>query len=1053
MAEPSSNAARPAGGGLIGWFAGNHVAANLLMIAIVIGGIGGLVVVKKESFPSIDFQVVQVAVPYLGAAPEEVEEGVVIKVEEAIKSIEGIHRIESTASEGTGLVYATVAEGYSAAEVMDKIKLRVDSIATFPRETERPSISSQVRQRGVITLQIHGALDEAALTRLAQTIRDEVTALPEVSAVDLQGARPFEISVDVSEQTLRQYGLTLDDVATAIRRWSVDLPGGAIRSDAGDIRLRAKGQAYTGAEFEQIVLLTRPDGVRLRLGDIATINDGFADVESFAFFDGKPSLAVAVHATPTENEIAIAQAVREYAAQREATLPPGVKLTIWSDSTYYLNSRINLMLENLAAGAALVFIILGLFLRLRIAIWVAVGLPVAFMGAFMLLPSAAVGVSINTMSLFAFIVVLGIVVDDAIIIGESIYAETQRNGYTLANVIAGTKRVAVPATFGVLTTIMAFAPLLFISGTVAQMSQSIGWVVVLCLVFSLVESKLILPSHLAAYAKPKERRRGIGHQVERGLMRFIENVYTPFLTKAIEFRYATVAFFVALMILAAGLVSGGVVRFIFFPNLDLDYVAASVQLQEGAPRTLVRTIVEKLDQDLREVNEDIKAETGTDRDVAQHSFAYIRGGNQGHLQVELDKRPGRVAGPADIERRWREKAGEIAGVRELRFYSSTAIAGKPISFALSGRDYDVLEQAAEALRDHLRGYSGLYEVQSSARTGPDEIKLRVKPEAEALGITLTELARQVRQAFYGEVAQRIQRGTNEVWVWVRYPRSERRSIGNLENMWIRLPDGRELPFGAVAEYEMAQGYSALQRLDGQSTVIVSANADLDAVEPFQVLGQVQAEFMPDLLARYPGVRSGWAEGAQEQAASLRKIGWAFVAALLGIYAVMAIPLRSYVQPLLIMSAIPFGVIGAVLGHMLLDLPITAISLVGILALAGVVVNDSLIMVDFVNRAAARGATPTQAAVESGAARFRAILLTSLTTFFGLLPIMFETSTQAQMVVQMAVSLGFGILFATVITLVLVPCLYNIVADAKRTPRTEAVPPGGTALAAEAGGGR
>ena len=1051
MADPNTGEARRPGG-LIAWFATNHVAANLLMLAIVVGGLGGLFAIKKESFPNFNFEQVEVLVPYLGGAPEEVEEGVVIKVEEAIKGIEGIHRIESIAWEGAGGVFVTVAEDYSGAQLTDEIKLAVDGIASFPRETERPAISRRVYKREVLNVQVHGDLDERTLTTLSKTIRDEITALPEVSSADLLGARPFEISVEVSEHALRQYGLTLDDVATAIRRWSVDLPGGAIRSEAGDIRLRAKGQAYTGAEFARIVLLTRTDGTRLRLGDIATIRDAFAELEAYAFFNGEQSLAIAVHATETENEIAIAQAVRSYVERRKATLPPDVKLTAWSDSTYYLEGRLRMMLENLAAGAALVFIVLGAFLRLRIAIWVAVGLPVAFLGAFMLLPTPAVGVSLNVFSLFAFIVVLGIVVDDAIIVGESVHTETQRHGYTLANVIAGTHRVAVPATFGVLTTIMAFAPLLFVTGIVSSVSQSIGWVVVLCLLFSLVESKLILPSHLAAHRKGSERRRGVADRVEAALRRFIDRVYAPFLAKAIEYRYATLAFFVALMILAAGIVSGGVVRFIFFPNLEMDYVGATIRLQEGAPRTLVRTIVEKLDADLRQVNADIRAETGTDRDVAENMFAYLTGGDRGDIRVELDKSPDRAAGPADIERRWRQKAGEIAGVRELRFYSSTAIGGKPISFALSGRDHQALEQAAEALRDHLRGYEGLHDVQSDARTGPEEIKLRVKPEAHALGVTLAELARQVRQAFYGAEAQRIQRGADEVWVWVRYPRAERRSIGNLENMWIRLPDGRELPFNAVADYDLVQGHSALRRLDGQSTVTVSANADLDVVEPLQVIRQVEAEFLPDLLARHPSVRHGLAEGAREQALSLEKLGWAFVAALLGIFALMAIPLRSYVQPLLIMSAIPFGVIGAVLGHMLLGLPITSVSLIGIVALAGVVVNDSLIMVHFVNRAAAGGAPPAAAAIESGSARFRAILLTSLTTFFGLLPIMFETSTQAQSVVQMAVSLGFGILFATAITLVLVPCLYNILADFKRA-RPPAAPQADAEGLAEPAGGR
>ena len=1020
------------GGGIIGWFARNHVAANLLMFLIIGGGIWGLLVVKKESFPEFNFGQITVRVPYLGAAPQEVEEGVVIKIEEAIKSIQGIRRIDSLAFEGMGQVVIEVEEGYDTADVTDEIKLAVDGISTFPAETERPVISKFTHRRGVLNLQIHGGLDETSMKQLTDRIRDEVTALPEVSYAEVMGSRPFEISIDVTEQTLRQYGLTLEQVARVIRGWSIDLPGGSIRSEAGDIRLRTKGQAYTGAEFEEIVLLTRPDGTRITLGDVATIRDGFAEVESFAYFNGEPSFGINIMSSKEESEIEISEAVHRYVEQRSATLPDGVNLTAWSDGTFYLKGRLNMMLENMAIGAVLVFVILGIFLHMKIASWVIIGLPVAFLGAFMMLPVPFVGVSINIMSLFAFILVLGIVVDDAIIIAESAYTYTEEHGYTRPNIVAGARRVAVPATFGVLTTIMAFAPMLLVTGPLSTINGAIGWVVVFCLLFSLVESKLILPSHLAVMKSSHGRKVGMADRVDRGLKRFIDRVYAPLLERAIEFRYATLAFFVGLLILAAGLVASGLVRFVFFPEIDADFVMAEVELQDGAPESLIRDIVERMDAELREVNAEIKAESGTDMDVAESLFAYVWEGTRARMQVELNKSEDRPVTPKDVEQRWRAKVGEIAGTKELRFYSGMHMGGgRPIQIALKGTDHRMVEQAAEELTAHLRTYDGLYEIKSSANDGPEELKLRIRPEADGLGVTLADLARQVREAFYGAEAQRIQRGNEEVRVMVRYPRSERKSVGNLENMWIRMPDGREVPFDSVADYEIVQGYNAIKRMDGQTAVSVESNADLNVAEPLRIIAQVTEEFLPGLLSRYPGVTYELSGSSREERVSLELMGYAYLAALFGIYALMAIPLRSYVQPLIVMTAIPFGIIGAVVGHMLLGLTLNAISLIGVIALSGVVVNDSLIMVHFVNRAVKLGVSPANAAFESGKGRFRAILLTSLTTFFGLVPIVFETSMQAQMVIPMAVSLAFGIVFATIITLILVPCLYNIVDDFRR----------------------
>jgi len=1012
--------------GLIGWFASNHVAANLLMIAIVAAGIWALMEVKKESIPNMEFDYVQVTVPYPGAGPEEVEEGIVIKIEEAIDGIEGIDEFQGMAFEGSGRVQVKVRQGYDIGDITDEVKLAVDGINTFPLDAERPIVSKLKFTKGALNVQLSGDLDEATMKSLAEDIRDEIVNLPEVSVAEVWGGRPFEIAVEIPELTLRQYGLTLAQVAEVIRRWSVDLPGGSIRTESGDIRLRASGQAYTGYEFERIVLLTNPDGTRVRLGDIATIVDGFAETESYAYFNGKPSMGINVMSTENENELVISEAVHRYVETRNQTLPEEVRLAVWGDTTYYLEGRMDMLLDNLAMGAILVFIVLGLFLHIKLAAWVIVGLPVAFLGAFMMLP--VVDVTINIMSLFAFIVVLGIVVDDAIIIAEAAYTETEEKGYTLPNIVTGAQRVAMPATFGVLTSVMAFVPQLFATGPVAAINAAIGWVVIFCLLFSLVESKLILPSHLALMKTSHGNKRGVSDWVDRRLKHFIRHTYQPLLAKAIDFRYATVAIFLSMIILAVGLVGGGFVRFVFFPEMEEDYVEASVRLQDGAPESLVVSVLKQMDDALRDVNDELKAELGLEHDVVANVFAHVRGGNQGFVTVELAKEDREVS-PKLIGERWRVKVGEIAGTKELRIGGSRHMGGgPPIALELQGRNYELTEAAAAELAAYLKGINGLYEVELSTEAGPEEINLRIKPEAEMLGVTLVDLARQVREAFYGAEAQRIQRGTQELRVMVRYPQGERRSVGNLESMWIRLPDGRELPFSSVAEFEMKPGFSSIQRQDGMRTVRVTSNANVAVVEPARLVAQLQAQYLPDLLRAYPGVTVQLGGSSRDEMLGVQDFITAFIAACFGIYALMAIPLRSYLQPLVIMSVIPFGIVGAVVGHWVMGMAVSSLSLFGIIALAGVVVNDSLILVDYVNKKVDDGLDAAAAAIEGGAARFRAILLTSLTTFFGLLPILSEDSMQAQMVVPMAVSLAFGILFATVITLILVPCLYNILGD-------------------------
>ncbi|HJN50832.1 MAG: efflux RND transporter permease subunit [Pseudomonadales bacterium] len=1021
--------------GIIGWCAQNHVATNLLMFFIIGMGLYGLLTIKKETMPEFSVNQISVSVLYRGGAPEEVERSVVVKIEKAVENIEGIKEITSFASEGSGQVSIEVEEGYDLAEMMDEVKLAVDSISTFPGETERPVIRKRTWRNGAINIQVAGPLDERTLKELTERIREEMLLLPEVTSVQEMGMRPFEIAIEISEQTLREYGISLDQVAQAIRRWSIDLPGGAIRTDAGDIRLRTTGQAYTGLEYGEIVLLTQPDGTRVRLRDVATIKDGFAEVESYSFFNGNRSFGINAMATENENPIEVAAAVKKYVAERQATLPEGVELSAWADMSSMLDERMDMMLKNMAMGGLLVMIILSLFLHFKVAFWVMIGLPVAFLGAFSLMQTPGIDITVNIMSLFGFILVLGVVVDDAIIIGESAYAETEKSGYSVESIVIGAQRVAVPATFGVLTSICAFLPLVFQVGRTSAFSGAIGWVVILCLIFSLIESKLILPSHLATMRSSHGKKRGVADWVDQGLKSFVDRVYTPFLTMTMQYRSLTISVFVTLIILTFGLVAGGIVRSVWFPEFEGDFLMAEVELREGAPESLITSIVKQMDSSLREIDAELQAEYNFDENVVKNIFAVVNGGNSAMIQVDLLKSEdrGETKVPMkEIENRWRDKVGTIAGVQKLEFRSMNSMGGgKPVSFRVQGSDFDTVEAAAEALAEHLATYEGLFEVQSSSQAGPEELKLSIRPEAEALGISLMDLASQVRQAFYGTEAQRIQRGDSEVRVMVRYPRNERRSIGNLENMWIKTPDGRELPFHSVAEYRLERGYNVIRRQDGQRTVTVDASADLETIEPMQIVGQVFRNFNPTIKSSYPGVTLTVGGSSRAVQTSQAEMFSGFGVALFGIYILMAVPLKSYLQPLLIMIAIPFGIIGAVIGHLIFDRALNAISFIGIIALSGVVVNDSLILVHEINRRIREGASVVDAAIASGGVRFRAILLTSLTTFFGLLPIMFETSMQAQIVIPMAIALAFGILFSTIITLVLVPCLYSSLDSVKR----------------------
>ncbi|HMB60286.1 MAG TPA: efflux RND transporter permease subunit, partial [Xanthomonadales bacterium] len=941
---------------LIAWFARNSVAANLLMFILIVGGVFTVFTIKKEIQPRIDTNFIEVSVPFLGATPQDVEEGVVVKIEEAVQDIEGIEEIVSTASRGIGSVSIEVNADYEVSEVMDQVKNRVDAISTFPDNTEKPIISRTTFQQQVVMVTVFGEVEERTLKEFAKQVRNEIVTLPGVTRAEILGSREYEISIEVSEFGLQEYGLTLIEVAQAVRQGSLDLPAGSIRSDSGDVLVRTKGQAYTGRDFENIVVRTNSDGTRLLLKEIAHIRDGFIESDRFSEYNNQPAITIRVLSVGNQSELDISATVRKYVAEKENSLPANLQVAAWADVSYYLKGRLDLMVKNLVMGAVLVFLVLALFLRLKLAFWVMVGLPIAFFGAFFLMP--AVDVTVNMLSLFGFILVLGIVVDDAIVIGESAYTNIRAKGHSLENIIEGVQKVAVPATFGVLTTIAAFLPILLVTGTSGQFFSAIGWVVILCLLFSLVESKLILPAHLA-HMKIKHYEKKTTNPFIRfqrifseGLHHFVDDKYVPLLQKSLRRRYLTFSIFIAALILSIGLILGGILRFVFFPDFTADFLQVAVEMNEGTPAAQTHAALRRVQDGLWALDRKVSEEQGVESGAVVNSvLSFARGDTSGQIITELVKENDDVITGPEVLRRWREEVGDIPGVKTLGFEGATGGpgGGPSISIQLSGTNIDQVSRAAQELEHRIRQYEGVYDVRNSFSRGTPEIKLNIKPEAESLGLTLGDLARQVRAGFYGEEVQRIQRGQDEVKVMVRYPRDERDSVGYLDNVRIRTPDGGQVPFHAVAEVELGEAPTTIRRFDRERAVRISAEVDKEQHEPGKITDDVLNNELPAVLAQFPGVRhklSGATESQQEVQNDLAK-GTFF--ALFLIYALMAVPLKSYSQPLIIMSVIPFGAIGALAGHWLLGIEVSMMSMFGIIALSGVVVNDSLILVDFVNR--------------------------------------------------------------------------------------------------------
>jgi multidrug efflux pump subunit AcrB len=1035
---------------IIRWSTKNHVTVNLFMVFVIVTGLLTLTRMRREVFPQFSLDFIYISVVYPGATPEEIEEGICIKIEEQIKGIEGISKIWSTASEGVGSITAEldVDSDDKVQDILDEIKTEVDRIDTFPDDAEKPVIIEVVLRDPVISVAVYGDVPERKLREVAEKIRDDLTDAEGISRANLLGVRDYEISVEVSEEDLRRYGLTFDGVAEAVRTASLDLPGGVIKTPGGDVLIRAKGQRYFGREFEDIPLITDQDGTIIRLGDVAEIIDGFEDVDRWGRFNGKRMAMVQVTRTSEEDIIEISRTVRDYVETHREMLPEGVALAIWGDLSIMVQDRIDLLSKNGAVGMILVFLSLALFLHFRLAFWVAIGIPISFMGAFFVLDWH--GDTINMISLFAFIMTLGILVDDAIIFGENAYSHFSRGKSASEAVGGGIGEVAWPVVMAVTTTIVAFTPLLFVAGIMGKFIAVLPTAVIIILTVSLIEALVILPAHLhGAFSRASKReatKNGLQVRLVGKVDQILQHVINRHYARAIRFvirnRYFSFCVALAVLIVMGGLVAGGRVSFVLFPKADSDWMIAEVSYPLGTPVRLTESTIKRIEDAAVSLIPQFASEVEEGEKVVQHVLSLVgqipprdwksgeTGGHAGQIWVELLGAEGRPRIRAeDVMNQWRKAVGDVAGVDRLAFsILHGGPAGTPIEVQVIGEDFDLLKQAAAEIKREIATYPGTYDIMDDFKPGKEEKKLRARPGAKPLGISLRDIAKQVRQAFYGEEAVRIQRGRDDIKVMVRYAEAERRSLAGIEEMRIRTRLGDEVPLEEVAEIDHGRAYSAIQRVDRKRVITVFSDLDQDVANAAEIVSDLKADFLLKLAKQYPGVSFNMEGEEKRRVESMGSLWRGYILALMGMYLLLATQFRSYIQPVAIMMAIPFGLVGAVVGHLLMGLDITLLSLFGIVALSGIVVNDSLILIDFINRAI-RDGTPLDEAVEaSGKARFRPVILTSLTTIAGLMPLLLERNFQAQFLIPMAVSISFGLLAATGLTLLLVPALYLILKD-------------------------
>jgi multidrug efflux pump subunit AcrB len=1024
---------------MIAWFARNHVAANLLMITILFAGIYSLTSrIPLEVFPSFESDTINVSVTLRGATPKDTELGVAILVEEAVQDLEGIEQIISVSSEGSARISIDVDSDYDPREMLADIKSRVDAINNFPADAENPVISLAQRTREVIAVTISGVYGEKEINEFAEHVRDDLLRIPGITQVALSGVRDYEIALEIPQDRLRQYGLTLAQVSIAVANSSSDISAGNIKTDGGDVLIRSKGQAYRKDEFANIPIKTNSDGSILRLKDIADIQDGFEESPIRTRFNGKQAAFIDVYRIGQQSAVEVADKVKEYVKDKQPLMPQGYELSYWDDDSQIVKNRIATLSGSALQGGILVLLLLTLFLRPAIAFWVFIGIPVSFMGAFLAMPFF--GVTLNIMSLFGFILVLGIVVDDAIVTGENIYTHlrTAESGEEAA--IKGTLEVATPVTFGILTTVAAFLPFAFIEGNRGALFAQIPVVVIPVLIFSLIESKFVLPSHLKRIKLRNEKpakgnrlaqwQQGFADGFERAILRY----YQPLLAFSLRHKLATLATFVGTFSIILALLMSGWTKFVFFPRVPSETVRASLTMTTGTTFEVTNQYIIKMSDKAEELREKyIDADTGQSVILNVLESTGGRGGssNVGSVRFEIippEQRESSITS-ADLVSEWRELIGPIPGAESITYRAEIGRSSDPIDVQLSSNSQATLQEIADQIKTRLATYPTVFEIADSLSDGKEELQIELTQQGKALGLTRVNVSNQVRNAFFGSQVQRIQRGRDDVRVMVRLPISERRSLSDLQNILIQTPSDGSVPLSHVATLIPGKSPSQITRIDRFRTV--SVTADVEKLNTNMTVLQAElTEFVQQLVNQYPGVTWKMEGEAREQRESFSSLAVGLLMVFFAIYLLLAIPFKSYIQPIIVMSVIPFSMIGAVMGHWLMGMELTIMSILGMLALVGVVVNDSLVLVDFINKKRLVGGTLMDAVMIAGASRFRPIMLTSLTTFFGLMPLLFEKSTQAQFLIPMAVSLGFGILFATFITLILVPINYMLVEKLK-----------------------
>ncbi len=1025
-------------------FAKNTVFANIVLVLIFLVGAIATMNMIRETFPEFSLDMITITVSYPGADPEEVEEGISRKIEEAIEGIEGIKQYTTKASENYCSTIIEVKENYDVDDVLDRVRTKVNAISTFPLDAEKPVISELLLKDAVMLLYLSGDMSERRVKEWAERIKDEIQQLPSVSQVSTFGSREYEISIELSEERLREYGLSFSDVAGAIKKSSLNLAGGTIRTQGEEIRVRTVGRKYTGEALASIVVLATPKGDIITLDRLADINDGFTEDPISAKINGESAVLLIVYKTVEEDALVISEKVQSYVAQKQAGLPTGASLNILYDNTNMLRDRINLLVKNGGIGLCIVFLLLWTFLNARLSFWAGMGIPVSIAGALGIL--WGIGGTINMVSLFGLIMVLGIVVDDAIVVGEAIYVHRKRGLPPIKAAIEGVYEVGMPVIAAVITTIVAFIPLFYIGGIMGKFIRIMPAVVIACLVISLVECLFLLPAHLSHLPDPNSKNHNsnwlarklsrIHHFTSRGMEWFVARIYMPFLSKALQWRYISFCTAIAILFLTIGLVRGGILKFQVFPELDGFIITSTVEFPNGTPPEITKNAIEKIDAALLRLGEKYTTRSG---DSLIKDRLYLvgqtlsdwpkRGPNLGSVQAILLESEKRGVHSKDLMVAWEKEVGSIPGIKSLTFEGmSSGPPGAPIEVWLQGNDMKEILAAADDLMERLRKFEGVYQIRSDFSPGKNEMRLELKTEARSLGLTVDDLARQIYAGYYGSEALRLQRGRDDIRVKVRYTEDERSRLSDLDQVRIRTPNGFETPLMSVANLSFSPGYATITRTDGMRRVAVSAGVDTNKANAAEIFAELSSSFFPKLKDKYPGIYVALQGEQKKMRESLSNLYVGFPLAILGIFIIIATMFRSYAQPFVIMFTVPFGIIGAVMGHLFLGYDLSIMSVFGMVALTGVVVNDAIVLIERINVNLAEGMPFFESILKGGARRFRAIFLTTLSTVGGLAPLIMETDMQAKFLIPMALSIAAGVAFATILTLVLIPSLLAILND-------------------------